>query len=80
MRNLGVVTSFTINEMVKRKSFVISTIVILLMIVLAFNIPNIMQKFDANGNENLLILDPENLFERQIENLNELNLGYQLNV
>ena len=33
MRNLGVVTSFTINEMVKRKSFVISTIVILLMIV-----------------------------------------------
>ena len=80
MRNLGVVTSFTINEMVKRKSFIISTIVILLMIVIAFNIPNIMQKFDANGNENLLILDPENLFEGQIENLNELNLGYQFNV
>lgn len=80
MRNLGVVTSFTINEMVKRKSFIISTIVILLMIVIAFNIPNIMQKFDANRNENLLILDPENLFEGQIENLNELNLGYQFNV
>ena len=42
MRNLGVVTSFTINEMVKRKSFIISTIVILLMVVIAFNIPNIM--------------------------------------
>ncbi len=34
MKNLGVVTSFTINEMVKRKSFIISTIVILLMIVI----------------------------------------------
>ena len=74
MRNLSIVTSFTIKEMIKRKSFVISTIVILLMIVLAFNIPNIMQKFGANEKDNLLILDPENLFEGQIEKLNELNL------
>lgn len=80
MRNLSIVTSFTIKEMIKRKSFVISTIVILLMIVLAFNIPNIMQKFGANEKDNLLILDPENLFEGQIEKLNELNLGYQFNI
>lgn len=80
MRNLGVVISFTIKEMIKRKSFIISTIAILLMIVLAFNIPTIMSKMGTDGNDNLLVLDPENLFEGQIESLNELGLGYSFNV
>lgn len=80
MRNLGVVISFTIKEMIKRKSFIISTIAILLMIVLAFNIPTIMSKMGTDGNDNLLVLDPENLFEGQIESLNELSLGYSFNV
>ena len=45
MRNLWLVTEFTIKEMVKRKSFIISTIVLLVIIAAAFNIPNIMKMF-----------------------------------
>ena len=78
MRNLGVVTAFTIREMVKRKSFIISTVVILIIIALAFNIPNIMKKFGNDGNgEKVLIIDPENLFEGNAEMLNEAGLGYE---
>ena len=78
MRNLGVVTAFTIREMVKRKSFIISTAVILVIIALAFNIPNIMKKLGNDGSgEKVLIIDPENLFEGMAEKLNETGLGYE---
>ena len=78
MKNLGVVTAFTIKEVVKRKSFIISTVVILVIIALAFNIPNIMKKLGNDGSgEKVLIIDPENLFEGMASNLNEAGLGYE---
>ena len=78
MRNLKTVTAFTISEMVRRKSFIISTLVILIIIALAFNIPNIMKKLGNDGSgEKVLIIDPENLFEGMASNLNEAGLGYQ---
>ena len=67
MKNLKTVTAFTISEMVRRKSFIISTLVILIIIALAFNIPNIMKKLGNDGSgEKVLIIDPENLFEGMI--------------
>ncbi len=42
MRDLFVVAKFTIKDMIKRKSFIISTLLILLIIVVAFNIPNVI--------------------------------------
>lgn len=78
MKNLKTVTAFTISEMVRRKSFIISTLVILIIIALAFNIPNIMKKLGNDGSgEKVLIIDPENLFEGMASNLNEAGLGYQ---
>lgn len=77
MRNLWLVTEFTIKEMIKRKSFIISTIVLLIIIVAAFNIPNIMKMFGKNDfNEEILVLDPENLFEGNVEYLNQMDIGY----
>ena len=77
MRNLWIVTEFTIKEMIRRKSFIISTIVILLIIVAAFNIPNIMKMFGTdNLNEKVLVIDPENLFEGNIEVLEQMELAY----
>lgn len=77
MRNLWLVTEFTIKEMIKRKSFIISTIVLLIIIVAAFNIPNIMKMFGKNDfNEEILVLDPENLFEGNVEYLNQMEIGY----
>ena len=42
MRDLITVAEFTIKDMVKRKSFIISMIIILVLIVVGFNIPNII--------------------------------------
>ena len=78
MKNLKTVTAFTISEMVRRKSFIISTLVILIIIALAFNIPNIMKKLGNDGSgEKVLIIDPEDLFEGMASNLNEAGLGYE---
>lgn len=78
MKNLKTVTAFTISEMVRKKSFIISTLVILIIIALAFNIPNIMKKLGNDGSgEKVLIIDPENLFEGMASNLNEAGLGYE---
>ena len=78
MKNLKTVTAFTISEMVRRKSFIISTLVILIIIALAFNIPNIMKKLGNDGSgEKVLIIDPENLFEGMASNLNEAGLCYE---
>ena len=40
MRDIFTVMKFTINDMIKRKSFIISTLIILILIVIGFNVPN----------------------------------------
>ena len=81
MKNLGIVTGFTIKEMLRRKSFIFSTLVLLIIIVLAFNIPNIMNMFGTDSlNEKVLVIDPENLFEGQVEYLNNMELGYTFEI
>ena len=44
MQGLITVIKFTIKDMVQRKSFIISNIIILGLIILMFNIPNILKK------------------------------------
>lgn len=71
MRNLWLVAEFTIKDMLKRKSFIISTLIILIFIVVGFNIPNIMNKIGNDVmNEKILVIDSENLFLGKIEELN----------
>ncbi len=69
MKDLLVVMSFTIKDMVKRKSFIISTLIILLLIVLGFNIPNIISAIAGEGDtlsqDKILIVDSENIFGRK---------------
>ena len=81
MRKLWLVTEFTIKEMIKRKSFIISTLVLLIIIATAFNIPNIMKMLGKNDfNEEILVIDPENLFEGNVEVLNQMNMGYNFEI
>ena len=49
MRDLKTVIAFTIKDMVRRKSFIISTLIILILIVIGFNIPNILNIFTNEG-------------------------------
>lgn len=83
MKDLKTVIVFTMKEMVKRKSFIISTIIILILIVIGFNVPNIIKAFKGNSSEaekdKLLIVDTENIFEGTLNSLNNMELGYEAN-
>ena len=65
MRDIFTVAKFTASDMLKRKSFIISTIIILAMIVVGFNIPKIIKSFN-NGPEKIIIVDKNNIFENKI--------------
>lgn len=81
MKELKTVMNFTMKDMLKRKSFVISTILILVLIVVGFNIPNIIKavKGDDQGDK-LLVVDRQNKFEGTLENLKQMNLGYDIEI
>ena len=83
MRDLITVAKFTIKDMIKRKSFIISNVIILLIIIILFNIPNIIKIFkgddaDAIPGDKLLIVDADNIFEGNLENLKNMNLNYDI--
>lgn len=77
MRDLFVVAEFTIKEMVKRKSFIVSTLIILILIVIGFNIPNFLNKMqsESNTSDSCLIVDSQNIYEGTLESLNSMDLG-----
>ena len=83
MKDILTVMKFTIKDMICRKSFIISTLIILLFIVLGFNIPNIMNSIkgeESSGKERILIVDNENIFEGQLELLNQVDSGYEIKI
>ncbi len=81
MRDIFTVMKFTIKDMVKRKSFIISTLIILILIIIGFNVPNLIKSFKGdNTEEKLLIIDSKNVFEGTLENLKQMNLGYEIEI
>lgn len=81
MRDILTVMKFTIKDMSKRKSFIISTIIILVLIVIGFNIPNIIKAIKGEyTEEKLLIIDSKNTFEGTLESLKEMDLGYEFEI
>ena len=78
MRDLITVAEFTIKDMIKRKSFVISMIIILVLIMVGFNIPNIINtiKGEDSWNSKILLIDSQNLFEGNLEILNSEESPY----
>ena len=81
MRDIFTVMKFTIKDKVKRKSFIISTLIILILIIIGFNVPNLIKMFneDNTGNK-LLIIDSKNVFEGTLENLKQMDLGYEFEI
>ena len=81
MKDLITVMKFTMKDMIKRKSFIISTLIILILIVIGFNVPNILKKLNNdNTDEKLLVVDNQNMFEGSLEMLKELDLGYEIQI
>ena len=87
MKDLWVVASYTIKDMLSKKSFLISTLIILIMIVVGFNIPNIIEVFESNDTEGadensskVLVVDSENIYNGMLEKLNDMQLGYKFEI
>lgn len=81
MKDLMTVIKFTIKEMIKRKSFIISTLIILVLIVIGFNIPNILKSLKGEDTqEKLLIVDNQNIFEGSLETLKDMKLNYDIQI
>lgn len=77
MKDIFVVMKFTMREMLKRKSFIISTIIILVLIVAGFNIPRLIKGINSDvsvevSGEKVLIVDSNNVFENKLETLKEM--------
>ena len=70
MRDMFTVMKFTIKDMIRRKSFIVSTIILLVMIIVGFNVPNIIKMFDSNGNSSKIVIsDPNNIYEGTLDKL-----------
>ena len=81
MSDILTIMKFTIKDMVKRKSFIISTIIILVLIIGGFNVPNIVKLFnDDNSGNKLLIVDNNDIFEGNLKELKGEELGYNISV
>lgn len=84
MKDLFLVASFTFKDLVKRKSFIISNIIILLIIVLGFNVPGIIKNISSGdenfGKDKITIVDNENIYEGSLEVLANQDLSYQIEV
>lgn len=81
MKDLLVVMKFTMKDMIKRKSFIISTIIFLIMIVVGFNIPNILKSINGEDtSDKLVIVDEGNIFEGSLENLKNVDTGYEIEI
>lgn len=82
MRDFLTVAKFTINDVVRRKSFIISNIIMFAIIVILFNVPNIMKAFNINSDKNtkLLIVDNENIFNGNLESIKQMNIPYDIEI
>ena len=82
MKSLFTVASFTIKEMVKKKSFIVSNIIFLIIILVGTNIPRIVSNFN-NGDGSLtklLIVDENNKFNGSLDSLKENDIGYDISI
>lgn len=81
MKDLFIVTKFTMKDMLQRKSFIITTIIFLIMIVVGFNIPNFMKMLNKDSDVNKIeIVDSGNVFEGTLESLKDLDTGYEIQI
>ena len=79
MKDIITVMKFTIKEMVKRKSFIVSTIIILVLMVVGFNVPNLIKSITGEDvKSKLLIVDSQNIFEGNLKLLKDIDSGYEI--
>lgn len=80
-RDLLTVTKFTMRDILGRKSFRISTIIIVVLIVLGFNVPNFINSLsdESNPSDTILVLDRDNVYDGKIPEADNLELSTESN-
>lgn len=77
-KDIFTVAKFTMRDMIGRKSFRISTLIILILIVIGFNVPSFIQEINnGNSNETILISDVDHLFAEEISAVVDSSISYR---
>ena len=80
MKDLFLVASYTFKDLVRRKSFIISNIIILIIMVIGFNVPNLINSIKGDdesfGKTKLAIIDQDNVYEGTLKTLETIDTGY----
>ena len=80
MKDIITVCGFTIKEFIKKKSFIFSTIVILIVIIAGFNMPNIMNSFNKQKSvQRIIMVDKNNIYEDN-RVLNSIDNSYSFTI
>ena len=81
MRDLFTVASFTIKEMVKKKSFIVSNIIFLVIILVGTNVPRLLESLNGKSEgKKVLIVDSKNVFEGSLDSLKTEDSIYDLSI
>ena len=81
MRDLFTVASFTIKEMVKKKSFIVSNIIFLVLILVGTNVPRLLESLNGKiEGKKVLIVDSKNIFEDSLDTLKNEYSIYDLSI
>jgi len=82
MRDIFTVIKFTMRDLMSRKSFRISTLIIVVLIVLGFNVPGLISNLNGGDFRDTIILsDPGNVYEDQLSALQDnpdLNYNFEI--
>lgn len=81
MRDIWTVVKFTMKDLLSRRSYRISTIIILVLIVLGFNVPNFIKSINGGDfSDTILIVDEENVFDGKLGTIDTSELNYKLEI
>ncbi len=85
MKDIMTVSKFTMKEMLRRKSFIVTTIILMIVIVIGFNVPKIIKIFSGDGEgmlqgEKVIISDSENIYEGKLNELSQQELEYKIEI
>lgn len=76
MKDIITILKYTIKENITKKAFIITTVILMAMIILICNIPNIINLFEseeeAPENAKFVVVDEQNLMGEEINSLTEI--------
>ena len=82
MRDILTVAEFTVKEAIKRKSFRISMLIIIGIIIIGFNVPNMINYFSSpnDNKEKILIMDNDNIFGESLIKIDNEDSDYEYTI